>query len=406
MLPNVFKNPVVAVSSLLSIFCGALLADAESIDSEVSAYVAKAEVANTAKRSSLASNTSANGSGKDNANQGLMNPSSRCSLEDCFEITGAFLWWKAEQPDLPYAFVNTNSANQNSGYVDYIDFKWRPGFRLGIGWDTDYDGWNLNANWTWFRNHSESNVHAVTTPEATGFNLLVDSRGVHAPQQFAFTNDSTHVVDPTDISFALAKASWTMQLNMIDLQLGKSYLVSPKIALGPFIGVRGGWITRHLAQLYDVTPYADALLKQRLETSYWGVGPRLGLDSDWKLGAGFELFGNMATSLLFGESYDESTKAEFDIASTGEIISTAPFFDVSRKSSKTRVVPTLQMILGLGWNKCFNDNKCFVDLRAGWEVNYFWQLQNFLNIFGNQAKYTFPSNLDLSGLTLSARFGF
>jgi hypothetical protein len=68
------------------------------------------------------------------------NPSARCKEGTGFNVTGSFLWWKAEQSDMPYAFVNTSNIHQDVGVLEYIDFSWKPGFRVEACWETNYDG--------------------------------------------------------------------------------------------------------------------------------------------------------------------------------------------------------------------------------------------------------------------------
>lgn len=35
---------------------------------------------------------------------------------------------------------------------------WDPGFRLGLGWNTDCDGWDLYLNWTYYHNRSKKST--------------------------------------------------------------------------------------------------------------------------------------------------------------------------------------------------------------------------------------------------------
>lgn len=339
--------------------------------------------------------------------QECLNPSARCYLDNGFEASAQFLYWKPEQPDLPFAFVNTNAGAEDIGFIQYIDFEWSPGVRVGLGWNTDYDGWDLKANWTWMRNKSNTTAHFVTVNDGGVFDMFNDLRGVHMPSFYIETNpDRTTSID--NFSFASAKASWKLLYNMFDLQLVKSYSISRKLDLTPSIGVQGGWISRHLDILYDFVPFlTGGGWDQDEETKYWGVGPRFGLDTDWKLGnCGFELFGNFASALLFGQCFDEYLYgAPFTVEG---FLLLENQVRITREPNRTRVVPTLQMALGLGWNKCFNYSchDYYVNLDAAWEVNCYWNLQNFFQLQGKQAAYNFPTSLNLSGLTLNAQFGF
>lgn len=327
-----------------------------------------------------------------------LNPSARCYPDNGFNVSADFLYWKAGQPDLAYAFVNTDPDVQDIGFLSYIDFEWSPGFRVGLGWNTDYDGWNLNANWTWLRNKSNASVGFVTETTSPIFGPFADLHGVHIPSFLTVTNIDNTTTD-VNIAFGSAKASWKMLYNMFGIELSKPYSVSTKLDLTPLIGVQGGWISRRLDLTYDALPFENVQVQANNETKYWGVGPKFGMNTDWKLGnCGFELFGNFATALLYGESFDELLIGEGEDVDDG----------ITSDSNRGRIVPTMQMVLGLGWNKCFNYSchDYYVNLDAAWEVNYYWNMQNFFQLQGIQAAYNFPSSLDLGGLTLHASFGF
>lgn len=335
-----------------------------------------------------------------------VNPSARCYEDNGFDITGAFLWWKSEQPDLPYAFVNTSEVFQEVGVLEYFDFSWNPGFRVEACWDTNYAGWNLSANYTWMQNESNAHCGKVTNPEL-GLAQLNDFHGVHYPYPLFATNNTTHVTDVLNLGFGSSSAKWKMHYNMFVLSLSKPYLVNQKLALTPFIGGQGGWIKRDLETIMSNQPFDLIQQEFRAVSNYWGVGPRLGFNSEWKLGCGFEFFGNLASSLLYGAPYDEKITS---LTTAGGVLveSSTIFTDITKNRNDSRLVPAIQMMLGLGWNECFNwsCHDYFVDIRASWEMNYYWNMQNFLNHQGIQAAYVFPTNLKLGGLTASATFGF
>jgi hypothetical protein len=256
------------------------------------------------------------------------------------------------------------------------------------------------------RNESKGHCSHVTTPQI-GLTQLGDFRGTHYPHLLYFTNNSSNLTAIFNIGLGFASAKWEMHYNMFNLQLGKSYLVSKKLALTPFIGVHGGWIKRDLHTILSNQPFNSSQIDTHSSVNYWGVGPRLGFNSEWKIGRGFEVFGNLASALLCGASYDEEITSL--ATSEGVPIDTSDIFtDITKKHGKSRLVPAIQMMLGLGWNKCFNrsSHDYFVDLRAAWEVNYYWNMQNFLSSQGIQQTYVFPTSLQLGGLTASATFGF
>lgn len=319
-----------------------------------------------------------------------INPSARCTdNENGIILDAEFLWWTAGTGGIPFAFVNTgNTIGVQSGYIAHLDNKWKPGLRVGLGWNTSYDGWDLFADWTWYKNSSKSSVHE--DPSGTG------PRGVHLP--FLSFTSSGAKADPI---FAAASAHWRLNYNVLDLELGKSFYISCKLIMRPYIGVKGGWVHRKYSASYltaDVPANANIY---SAKSNFWGVGPRFGLNTDWKAGAGFLAFGNISGAFLYGKT-SKNNEVTVAISGTG---STTTLSSLSN-SDNWRMIPTAQMIVGLGWGRCFNCGKMYFGVRAGWEVNYFWDLPGFVNQDGNQAVYTVGRNLDLTGLTVDFRIEF
>lgn len=325
-----------------------------------------------------------------------INPTARCTANNNdFFVTADFLWWTANEDETPFAFVNSTIGPRvvtQIGEIANIDYKWKPGFRIGFGWDTCHDYWDLYADWTWYKSSSSSVANAVASVSA-------GPAGVQVP--FLFFAPGTGV-KAEGVEAGKARANWRLLYNMIDLELGRSFFVSCTLAMRPYLSVRGGWINRRFSTIYISELVTDRLnLLYNAKSNYWGIGPRVGLNTDWKVGMGFELFGNASGALLYGKNTKNYETAVF--ATPG---ASAIFSNISNKKHSWRVVPTAQLNLGLGWGDCFNCNKLYLGIRVGWEVNYYWNLAGFVNQDGNQATYTFGKNIDLAGLTVNVKLDF
>jgi hypothetical protein len=307
-------------------------------------------------------------------------------------VTADFLYWRADENDLPYGFVNNSAvATNNDGSVAHINYKWKPGFRVGLGWDTPWDGWDWYFNWTWFRDKSSSSV-SVTTPTAV--------TGVDA----YWINDTARLNAGTlPIVASSAQGNWRLLMNMIDMELGRDFAVSCGLALRPFFGARGGWINRKFS-----TNYAVNALDLSTPASYsskvnqWGVGPRAGLNTTWSFAcSGFQLYGNLATALLYGKV----NKTQVSISQGTPNIVSGSF---SNRQHVWRAIPNVQMFLGLGWGTCFNCNKMYFAAKVGWESNYYWNMQNFAwGSIGTAPTVLGGSHaLSLNGLTVDFKFDF
>lgn len=166
-----------------------------------------------------------------------------------------------------------------------------------------------------------------------------------------------------------ATALWRLNYNAIDLEMGRSYFVSKRLSLRPQIGLRTAWLYQEFK-----TAFSNAfgfLLDSRLfaKDKYWGVDPRAGIISDWKLGYGLSVFGNLAGSLLYGRT---RMKYLFQL----EELLTSIFSPFTQHNDKfSQICPQVQMKLGFSWGQCFQD-WFFFALNASWEVNYYWNRMN------------------------------
>ncbi len=111
-----------------------------------------------------------------------INPPARPVVRDGMNLfaSGEFLWWKAVQDDLEYVAtikngvsncannrVNNNQTSdrlmrsiQSSEHAP--DFQYCPGFRVGLGYNSPRDGWDVLVNWT--RLHSSANDKRCAFP--------------------------------------------------------------------------------------------------------------------------------------------------------------------------------------------------------------------------------------------------
>jgi Legionella pneumophila major outer membrane protein precursor len=140
----------------------------------------------------------ATGSATDNRQQGAsrtngnmkpeITPPARPVVKDGVDlfVSGDFLWWKAEQDNLQYvATVNAGAPVCDTTTSYYLQsyklrnhapqYKYDPGFRVGIGYNMPYDGWDLFVNWTRFYTSASDKrcacpVEAISSASPCDFN--------------------------------------------------------------------------------------------------------------------------------------------------------------------------------------------------------------------------------------------
>jgi hypothetical protein len=315
-----------------------------------------------------------------------INPSDRtCLKSNAVSLNMEYLIWRAEEDDLGFALTNSSRSLQSNGEIERLGFKWDSGVRIGADWKTPYDGWDVLLDWTWYGNLSEKRV---TAPTGDG-NLGIDPWWLN----------------PGTTRVGLAKAKWHLCLNAIDIEVARPFLLSNHLIIRPFIGTRLGVIHRQFQVYYQAQPGSSGEDpgSSKAWNKYWGIGPRFGVATDWRLRWNFYFFGNLATDILYGPSSGILRVKQEVGGETAKVID--PHF--------WRLLNHLQMSTGFGWGKCLNKNKVHLDAQIAWEVNQWQKVPAFMAPGGNQlgdavgfSNSNSNRNLDLNGVTLSLFLGF
>ena len=289
-----------------------------------------------------------------------------------FFLTGSFILWRASEDGCEVAYKgNTYPAE---GKLINMDFDFKPGFKVGLGMHFNYDNWNLYAEYTRLN--------------------MTDKRSV---SQFAGTALTSPWIKDTLLgSCAAASAKWKLDYNMFHLELGRPYYVGCELSFKPHIGFISGWID----QRYDVDYTASYSPHSDNSNNAWLLGMRAGVYTNWELGCGVRMFGNLA-SALFYEHFNTSTHQN----STIEAVTNKRH--VTSKVGHT--APSLEMGIGFGWGTYFAQNKWHFDVTGGWDYLIFWN-QNYMRplihtVSDAQGEGS-AGDLAMQGLTLTFRFDF
>lgn len=324
-----------------------------------------------------------------------LSPTARPLCEGCWGIvlSGDYLHWKAAESGLSYA-LNAKNITQGStnfraaegvrGNPSKIHPGYHSGYRLGLDIELPRDEWDLQATWTRYQSHDDESV------KANGKLLWIYYLN---PNQGLFVCDS-------------AKANWELNFNVLDTVLGHSFFVAKYLSLRPSFGFRSSWIEQELNIHYiNVSDFTTnyGTFRSRNQNNFVGYGMVAGLQSLWPLKWGFNLFGNVAASLLW---------SRFKLNQFERNPDHTPRTHLSDRLYLT--TPTIEMMGGLKWLWHFNKNRVYLDIHAGWEEQV-WFKQNQLNLFLNHTVIqgnaigkarNQQQNLTLSGWTIGAQLGF
>lgn len=322
-----------------------------------------------------------------------------------FYVMADLLYWRAKFGGSEYAMSDSNSSSlPKSSNLLKVDLDWNFGFKVGVGYHFDHDNWDANLIYTFYRTAgSDSSTHP-----ASGFLLPIRT--------------SSLIVSPTpsnvDIgSFVACKHSTSdagFRFDDLQFTLGRNFYVSRTLSLRPNFGVQSAWVRLKQNAVYsgyvlgfavDIGSHSVFVQdKQRL----WGVGPLLGFESKWYIGRGVSLFCNASSSILYG-GYKVSHKNWYS-ANISEN-------SISVRGNMHQFTTTRQMILGLVYDKTFNEGKDHVSVSLGYDTRYWWALNQMLEInyeqpgangtFDGQTFYQrYSDDLGINGATLHVMWDF
>lgn len=287
-------------------------------------------------------------------------------------------------------FANTTAAvNQvlvdgvNGNYIN-MDFNFKPGFKVGVGGYFDHDNWDLHLEYTWFHNTNSqsSNGPAVGQIFPLWGNPLL-------------TN-----------TYNTASESWNLKMDVLQLDLGRWNYVGTKLIAHPYFGARAAWIRQNVNVQYQNTGALGIgvtdLTTIHGKTRSWAVGPEVGLDTNWNLGAGFRFYGNAEGDILF----TKYTKASYSEAHVTVPV-TAPFSTAQDRIYSLRT--HLDVELGFGWGTYLDCNNWYLDFAAGYGFQVFFDQNMFRHYTDGTMRFNsnMPNgNLYVHGLTATFKLDF
>jgi len=300
-----------------------------------------------------------------------------------FNVFGAFLYWYVGEEDLDVAFVSPTYTTA-TGTVAYQKNTWKPGFQVGVGFNTNYDDWVGWVEYTW--------MHQTATGSQTAPALISGAPGTWSNNDWFITG--------TNGGEDVVSGKWKMYLDMIDAFFSRPYYEGTQLTVSPFAGLRALWIrqreTVNFTSSTDSTFYDTA----RAQSNSWAIGPAAGVGGHWLLGWGFRFEGKATASLLYTQY---TTVAWSQTNFNAGVVQKAT---ASQRNLNT-VRPMAQLGVGMGWGSYLDCQKYYVDFAARYDFNYLWD-QNEMRVCTTRMQ-GFDDDvgaLYLHGLTVTARFDF
>jgi len=312
------------------------------------------------------------------------------SMNDCLGggwfATADLLYWRLYEGGNDFAYSDHSPAGLPiNGHMRTIvpDFEW--GFRIGLGYFFQRDGWDLYLNGTWFESDK---THYVQAGPNTVF-----YPNVPYPRPGALVTTVTTSSGKLEFNF-----------RNLDLELGRGFYVSKYFSLRHHYGLRAAWISQKKTETFAGGDLTNQKIHIHHENKYKGLGPRTGIDTQFHIGKGFTIEGKLALALLAGRF-----RVEYDAD-----ISEDPSTEVDIEANIYRFAPTIQFFLGFGYDINICRDEHHLAFRLGYENQYWWrqnQMLEFNNVTANAVNginnfKRQSEDFGIHGVTFSVKFDF
>ena len=184
---------------------------------------------------------------------------------------------------------------------------------------------------------------------------------------------STNYGATTNNYGSLYRVSGTLKLNSVNADFAQTFTPSPETTARFFVGAQYLNVNSRPSSSLTVTssdnPSANSFFNEFDKDKHEGLGPRMGLDANYKLKGNFSVFANSAATILL---------ARQTLSASG--YSRQKYYQHNLHADVA--VPELEAKLGLTYNKSFGNGTASIS--AGWFViNYFSLLEgNNLTLSG------------------------
>jgi len=300
-----------------------------------------------------------------------------------FKISAEGLWWLARQEGIAYAQTGRGAVggtNDFTGHDKEVEFSFQPGFRVGLGLDFRYDGWDIYANYTWL-NPASHTGHASVTDSSGG---MLARWLVSTPFAAAFPPFLTS-----------AKARWKMAFDVLDTELGRNFFLSSKLSIRPFLGFKAAWIDQTNSVYYVLEPGAGIdTMHLKMRQDFTGFGIRMGVNSFWLAGEEWGIYGNFAFSELWS-GFDQKRR-DRSLPTGGSV-----FTSYHVHKDFHTIEPVLEVSLGLQYMRDFRGGRRRFTFQLGWEEQVWFAHNRFISPAGDMT-----GNLTFQGITGKLAFAW
>lgn len=307
------------------------------------------------------------------------------------DISVDVLYWRSRVQGTNYA-ISDNAGSTLlpwTGQFASAQADWDWGFRIGAGLTFDYDGWDVQAQYTYFENTGSDE------------SVAGNNDGIRQTRSPYWLMNGDLNETFLDLDVGRAKSSIKIGFDNLDLQLGRNYYVSEALSLRPFVAAQTAWIDVTQRTVYSNLEgiYVDDSINVNETSKFWGLGPEIGVGSKWSVKNGVSVFGLVTGGLLYG-NFDQTYSAW-----TSRTLGAFTENKVTITNDTNGVAPNTRLNVGLRYDTYLNNNAQHFGIALSYDTQYWFGVNKTAEptdgIF-----FTRYNDLSMQGITLSARLDF
>lgn len=313
-------------------------------------------------------------------------------------LRGAFLYWKASEEGLSPGWsystkeheilqIENNPIKQHSNY--------NSGFKVGIGFQSSEDKWEINFKYLRFKNTNSSSKDISENYSSSSY------------LKTSWINQDLPISIGLEDKYFFEKGKWDLNYNVFDCLITRPSFQAKKLILTPVVGVRAGWADqKYLFEgKIDSNDVFDNILtfESRNSSTSWLVGPCLGASHEWILKYGLSLFSDCLLTIFYQKF--KNTLDEFALKNSNSKMGNS----VSSKNNISLLNPDIEFSFGLEYGKYFYHSEWHLNLSLGYDFIYLWN-QNTMSFFAASSNDLLVTskigNLMLHGLNFCIKIDF
>lgn len=234
-------------------------------------------------------------------------------------------------------------------------FNVASGVTAELGFYFEHDHWFVNSRFDWVSRKGKKSWSASDADDA------VVPVGIWTEDVFGVGEDATYF---TDVSESLRVSYYDLQID-----LNRGTFLTHHLAIEPHAGLKAAWIYYKGDQEYSGGPFTGTLDHDQ-KTTFWGVGPDFGVNSDWRFGDGFGMYLDSTVAILCGGA---NVKDRLELGtSTGCECSDSEDSLTYVKQNRIVMSPTARAMFGFQYNSGMFDSSQNLRIRVGCDAAYYW----------------------------------